>query len=224
MPWIPVTSERLRFLLFYLGQGALNSTVLCAPTLVHTLLSRSKAYNSKASASASWMPLVGLAVWLAGFTIEWLADEQLRRFLARRNAGAAIPVEEESPIASQSCRDGLWSWSRHPNYFGEWLLWVGYAVIATPAALALGAALPGVLLGMQLLPLLWVWSCPAVMYYLLQHVTGIDLAERLSIQSRGEDYRQYQRDVPSRFVPLPPGSLGAWFQKGKAWLPAVHVD
>lgn len=74
------------------------------------------------------------------------------------------------------------------------------AILAARAHVPLPVAVLSVLL--QWGPLLWLWACPAVMHYLLQHVTGIDLAERLSLASRGDDYRGYQSQV-SRFMPMP---------------------
>jgi steroid 5-alpha reductase family enzyme len=65
--------------------------------------------------------IIGLALWVAGFAIEVTADRQKREF--RRNPDNS----------NRFIQHGLWAWSRHPNYFGEILLWVGIAVIAAPA-------------------------------------------------------------------------------------------
>ena len=84
------------------------------------------------------------------------------------------------------CRVGLWGWSRHPNYFFEWLIWVSFAVFA------LGSP--------------WGWvgiCCPILMLYFLLRVTGIPATEAHAVRSRGEAYRQYQREV-SAFVPRAP--------------------
>lgn len=108
-----------------------------------------------AMASSKTLPLggiamIGLLLWLIGFTIEVIADEQKRRF--RLN-----PDNKDRFIAS-----GLWAWSRHPNYFGEIVLWFGVAVIASP-----------VLQGWQYVTLL----SPVFVYFLLTKVSGIPLLE-----------------------------------------------
>ncbi len=118
---------------------------------------------------------VGIAIALAAIAGEAVADEQLRRFKAR-------PAN-----APRVCDVGLWGWSRHPNYFFEWLGWVAYPVIAASPAYA------------------WGWAslaAPAAMYWILVHVTGIPPLEEQMIRSRGDRYRTYQMRT-SRFFPLP---------------------
>ena len=116
----------------------------------------------------------GVAVWLAAVAGEWLADAQLARFRADpRHRG-------------RTCRAGLWGWSRHPNYFFEWLHWWSYVLLAAGGA--------------------WWWLTllgPAAMLYLLFRVTGIPKNEARALETRGEDYRDYQRRT-SVFIPLPP--------------------
>ena len=87
------------------------------------------------------------------------------------------------------CRDGLWRYSRHPNYFFEWLHWWAYVVM--------GVGTPGWLL---------TWIGPVGMGWALVKVTGIPLAERQALARRGEDYRDYQRTTSS-FIP--------WFPKAR---------
>jgi steroid 5-alpha reductase family enzyme len=113
----------------------------------------------------------GMALWATGLTGESLADAQLGRFRADpANRGLV-------------CRAGLWRYSRHPNYFFEWLIWCGYA------AFALGSPWGALAL-----------ACPAVMLYLLLRVTGIPALEAAAVRSRGDAYREYQRST-SAFVP-----------------------
>ena len=72
------------------------------------------------------------------------------------------------------CQVGLWRYSRHPNYFPEWLVWVAYFVIALASP--------------------WAWLtlyCPALMLYFLLRVTGIALTEQLSLQSKSAAYAEY---------------------------------
>jgi steroid 5-alpha reductase family enzyme len=82
---------------------------------------------------------------------------------------------------------GLWNYSRHPNYFFEWLIWIAWLVFA------LGS------------PHGWIaFICPVLMLYFLFRVTGIPATEAQALRSRGEDYRRYQQTT-SAFVP--------WFKK-----------
>lgn len=105
-----------------------------------------------------------------------LADRQLRRFkLYPSNAGLV-------------CDAGLWRWSRHPNYFFEWLGWWAYPIIALSPGYA------------------WGWAslaAPAIMYWILVHVTGIPPLEEQMLQSRGDRYREYQART-NAFFPWPP--------------------
>ncbi len=121
---------------------------------------------------------VGLCIWLVGFAVEVAADLQKSRFRADpANTGRFI-------------RTGLWSWSRHPNYFGEIALWVGVALIALPA-----------LRGWQLVTLI----SPAFVYLLLTRVSGVPLLEKRADETWGgqDDYEDYKSRT-SVLVPLPP--------------------
>jgi steroid 5-alpha reductase family enzyme len=120
-------------------------------------------------------------ILLSGIAGEALADAQLKRF-------------RKSPAnQGRVCDIGLWRWSRHPNYFFEWLGWLAYPVIA------LSADYP------------WGWAtllAPAFMYWILVHVTGIPPLEEQMLRSRGERYRDYQSRT-SVFFPLPPRRTAA---------------
>ena len=120
---------------------------------------------------------LGTLLWLASMGGEWLADWQLTRF--RRN-----PTNR-----GKVCRQGLWSRSRHPNYFFEWLQWVAYCLIAYNAPAAFLS-----LLG------------PIAIYLFLMKLTGIPHVEREALRKRGEAYAAYQREVPiffPRLFPIP---------------------
>lgn len=107
--------------------------------------------------------LAGVVVWLTGVAGESLADWQLARFRAK-------PWNH-----NRVCREGLWFFSRHPNYFFEWVHWWAYVVMAIGS--------PG----------WWLtWIGPVVMGVALVRVTGIPWAEAQAIRTRGEDYRRYQ--------------------------------
>lgn len=116
---------------------------------------------------------VGLAVMVAGAAIEALADRQKDRYRARTDAA-------KPPILDT----GLWGWSRHPNYFGDSLVWDG-------AWIASAASAPGG----------WTVPAPALMSYLLVVATGAKRTEARMQERPG--YRDYQRRV-SFFFPLPP--------------------
>ncbi len=118
--------------------------------------------------------IVGAIVFLGSLLGESIADHQLQTF--KRN-----PANK-----GKICEAGLWRYSRHPNYFFEWMIWVGLFIyfLGSPCGWA-GALAPG------------------VMYWLMMYVSGVPLAEEQSLKNRGEAYRQYQQ-VTSVFFPMPP--------------------
>jgi steroid 5-alpha reductase family enzyme len=119
--------------------------------------------------------VIGILFWVTSLVGESIADIQLARFRAN------------SQNKGKTCRDGLWKYSRHPNYFFEWLHWFTYVAFCVET--------PG----------LWLSLLgPALMMISLCWVTGIPFVEAQSLRSRGEDYRHYQRTVS----PLIP-----WFVK-----------
>lgn len=124
-------------------------------------------------ASVFWIG-VAVAVWIAGVAGESLSDRQLARFRANpANRG-------------KTCREGMWRYSRHPNYFFEWLHWFAYV------ALAIGS------------PLWWLaWSGPLVMYLFLRYISGVPYTETQALRSRGDEYRRYQQDTPMFFPWFP---------------------
>ena len=124
--------------------------------------------------------VAGTLLWVVGFAIEVVADEQKRRFrLNPANADRFI-------------RHGLWAWSRHPNYFGEILLWVGLAVAAWPA-----------LVGWAHLTLV----SPLFIWLLLTRISGVRMLEASGQRRWGDDpeYRAYLARTP-KLVPKPPAS------------------
>lgn len=117
----------------------------------------------------------GLALWLVAIGGEAVADAQLSSFRSRpANRGLV-------------CDTGLWKYSRHPNYFFEWLVWVAYFVFALGSPFGWAGVLS-----------------PLMMFFFLTRVTGIPPSEAHSLASRGDAYRAYQRRT-SPFIP--------WFPK-----------
>jgi steroid 5-alpha reductase family enzyme len=164
--WRARGNEQVRFFVFFQAQ-ALAAALLSLPFLA-------AAFNDHAGLEP--LEWAGIAVWLAGALVEAQADRQLARF--RRDPGNSGRVIDT----------GLWRYSRHPNYFGQWLTWCGYALI--------GLAAP------------WGWAgllSPALMLLLILFVTGVPPTEEQLLRSRGEAYRTYQRRT-SAFFPRPPRS------------------
>lgn len=114
---------------------------------------------------------LGLAVGWGALLGESISDGQLRRWRANpENRG-------------KTCRSGLWRYSRHPNYFFEWMHWWAYVLFAGGSLLAIPA-----LMG------------PVLMLLFLYRITGIPYTEQQALKSRGEEYREYQRTT-SAFIP-----------------------
>ncbi len=131
---------------------------------------------SVSSAPLNWLDLAGFALWFAGFAWAAIADWQLTRFKAQAaNHGRVLD-------------SGLWRYCRHPNYFGECLLWWGFYLMA----LGVGA---------------W-WSIigPLLMTLLLLKVSGVALLEK-DIGERRPGYADYMRRT-NAFIPGKPKSGG----------------
>jgi steroid 5-alpha reductase family enzyme len=160
-----------RFLLAWTLQGLWVSFTLAAALA---------AITSKTKQELGILAVIGLLVWLLGFGIEVLADWQKSRFRADpENTGKFINT-------------GLWSWSRHPNYFGEIVLWIGVAIIALP-----------VLAGWQLLTLI----SPVFVTILLTRISGVPLLEARADEKWGgqADYEDYKTRTPV-LIPRPPSA------------------
>lgn len=155
----------VKFFIFFQGQALLD-VLLGLPFLL-------TAWNPRPGLHP--LEVAAVALWLVAWVGESVADHQLRAFKA--NPGSR----------SLTCREGLWRYSRHPNYFFEWLVWVAFLLLALPAPFGWTAIL-----------------CPGLMLYFLLRVTGIPYTEAQSLRSRPEDYARYQRET-SPFFP--------WFPK-----------
>lgn len=166
--WGPQTSGRM--LQFYLLQGVM-AWILGLPFLL-------ACFNDRPPGpywGFQWNELLGLFVWMLGWFGESVADAQLRRFRKRSH-------QEPGHVI---CQEGLWRYSRHPNYFFEWVIWVGFALMAFSA--------PAGWLGLL---------SPLLMWHFLVNVTGIPMTEALSVASKGDAYRRYQRTT-NAFFPGP---------------------
>ena len=157
-----------RFLIAWTAQG-LWITFTLAPVMAVILFGRQRGVDL--------FFVVGSLIWLFGYVFEVTADLQKYRFKSEpKNKGKFIKC-------------GLWSISRHPNYFGEITLWVGVAVIALP-----------VLSGWQYLTL----SSPLFVYCLLRYISGIPMLEKSADERWGDSksYQEYKRSVPLLFPAL----------------------
>lgn len=116
--------------------------------------------------------LTGCALWLAGFVIEVIADKQKTAF------------RQLESNQGQFIQQGLWAWSRHPNYFGEILLWAGIALAAFP-----------VLEGLQLVTLI----SPVFVFFLLTKISGVRMLEAQGRRRWGDDpeYQRYLKRTPT---------------------------
>jgi steroid 5-alpha reductase family enzyme len=159
--WAPNAEKK--FFWFFQAQ-ALSNILLAIPFFL-----------SAANTHTQISPLeyAGAALWVISVTGEATADKQLQTF-KKNNKGKV-------------CNAGLWRYSRHPNYFFEWLMWVSYAVFAL--------ASPYGYLGI---------ISPLIILYLLLRVTGIPATEEQSLRSKGDAYKAYQQTT-SAFIP--------WFPK-----------
>jgi len=158
----------LRLLWFFQIQ-AMTVVLFALPVLV-------AAHTDRAGLDAwDWL---GAAIWLVAAGNTALADWQLARFKRRPES------------RGKTCREGWWRYSRHPNYFFEWLHWWAYVPLAVGSA---------------------YWpvpvAAPLVMLYFLLFVTGIPPTEAQAVASRGDDYRSYQRTTGA-FVPWLPKKEG----------------
>jgi steroid 5-alpha reductase family enzyme len=144
------------FFLFYQGQAAVG-VLFSLPML--------GAMQGGALGPAA---VLGVLVWMVAVAGESVADAQLARFRAApANTGLV-------------CQEGLWRFSRHPNYFFEWVHWWAYVLIGGGAALT--------------------WLGPVAMLLFLFRLTGIPYTEKQALRSRGSAYRDYQ-ETTSVFIP-----------------------
>lgn len=153
---------RFKSLYLVFGLQAVLAGFIALPLLV----------AASGSSALGWVDAVGVGFWLVGMFFEIVGDHQLARF--RAEAGNARRV----------LSTGLWRYTRHPNYFGEFMLWWGFFLIAAAAG------------GW------WTVLSPLLMSVLLLRVSGVALLER-SIGERRPEYADYVRRT-NTFLPGPP--------------------
>ncbi len=156
--------ENFFFFWFFQAQ-ALLLAVLSVPVLLANFDSR---------IGLCFSDVLGCVIWLLAISGEWVADHQLNHFI------------RDPKNRNKVCATGLWRFSRHPNYFFEWLIWVSFFFFAFPAP--------------------WGWTtivAPALMLFFLLRVTGIPTTEKQSLRSRGDAYLEYQRTTNSFFPWFP---------------------
>ena len=156
-------SANVKMLAFFEAQ-AVAALLLTVPFAISAL---------NPTAAVHPLEWLALGVWAVGVAGEATADWQLARFRARPEAHGQV------------CQEGLWRYSRHPNYFFEWIVWCGFALFT------LGS--PDGWMGLFVAPL---------MFYVMRYGTGVPHAEASSLASRGDAYRAYQRTT-NVFFPGP---------------------
>jgi len=161
-------------------QGVANAAYLAFPAFI---------IASNPSEEISIFEIIGIVIWLASFIMESVADAQKLKFLrAMKKSGARNTV----------CNIGLWQYSRHPNYFAEWMVWNALVIASIPSWLQLYpnmSVIIFVLLGVGLL------MTSRIMYVTLVTYTGAVPAEYYSVQKRPA-YKDYQQTT-NMFFPGP---------------------
>lgn len=157
-------NQKFKMWRFFMYQ-AFSNVLLSAPFLVVCL------DNSRDDSPLTW---IGAGVWIIAIIGESMADDQLKQF------------KQDPSNKGKVCRHGLWKYSRHPNYFFEWLIWVSYAIVAFDS------------------PNGWIaLYCPVMIYVLLNKVTGIPMLEDLAVKSKGSLYVDYQNSTNAFFPWFP---------------------
>lgn len=151
----------LNFFILFQAEVIL-AMVLASPLLIH--------YPDH----LTWVNYLAVGIFTLAIAGETIADQQLAKFIRSNHD------------SSQVCREGLWKYTRHPNYFFEWIIWISFAIYALSS------------------PQWWMGLIPAVvMYLMLTKVTGIPPAEASSIVSKKEKYIEYQKQTNAFFPWFP---------------------
>lgn len=172
-----------------ISQGLANTSFLALPIFITA---------SNTNPSFGVIEVTGILIWALALVIESIADFQKLAFLKR------MKKEEKR---NQVCNVGLWKYSRHPNYFAEWMVWNGLVITALPSWLAL-KDIQSEIFNDQVDQILWLLLgagliyVSRMMYLTLVYATGAIPAEHYSAQKR-PGYKDYQKTT-NRFFPGPP--------------------
>ena len=151
---------------FFFQFQAISNVLLAIPFFIIT---------ANTATEISLWEYIGVAIWAVAFVGEMIADRQLATF------------KKDTQNKGKVCDTGLWYYSRHPNYFFEWLTWMAYFIFALASPWGLIAIIS-----------------PAIILYLLTKVTGVPNNEEQNLRSKPEAYKKYQQTT-SAFFP--------WFKK-----------
>lgn len=157
-----------RYFLWIFFCQALLQALVTLPFVISSLDSSSGLRANELVAFCLFFPL------LIG---EIVADRQLSHF-------------KQSAEGKAVCKVGLWRYSRHPNYFFEWLIWCSFSLFAIGSPYGL-----------------WSLFSPVVMLYMLLNVSGVRISEEVSLLTRGEEYKKYQSETSAFFPWFPKRSL-----------------
>ena len=172
------SESRIRFHILseIMAQGLANASVLAIPGFMMAVNTRSEIHP---------LEIAGICIWIIAYVLESTADLQKMKFMANNRGGV--------------CNAGLWRYSRHPNYFSEWLVWTGIVIAAVPSWMSLYGTEP-----------MYVWAAlglgaagaSLMMYITLVYLTGAIPAEYYSVRKRA-DYKRYQQTTNMFFPWLP---------------------
>ncbi len=142
--------------------------------------------NAWAFLGLHWTEWLAVLMWAFSFYMENKADMQLVKWKAARRR----QIKENKDVGAGVCNIGLWKYSRHPNYFFEFMIWVSYMLFGWRSASTTWDKCTLLML-------------PPIAYWFLVHFTGVPLTELGSLLHRGETYAQYQRQTNMFFPWFP---------------------
>lgn len=171
---------RFHILSEMMAQGFANMSVLALPAFMIAI---------HPGGAITTLEVIGIGIWALAYIVECVADMQKLLFISKKENVNGV------------CNIGLWKYSRHPNYFAEWLVWTGIVIASMPSWWALKSSEPlaiWIVLGIGAL------LASAMLYITLNYLTGVKPAEYYSVRKR-PGYKEYQ-ETTSAFFP--------WFSKG----------
>ena len=162
-----IKSVPFNFFFFYHSQSLTNAFIISFPLILMT----NNEYKS-----LYFLEIIGLLLWVSSFLLENIADSQLSKFKRKKTNGVL--------------QEGLWKYSRHPNYFFEWMVWNSYVLMSLPSV-------------NETWQYFYLILLPIVTYYFLVYFTGVPMAEESSLKKRGEIYSAYQKRTNMFFPWIP---------------------